>query len=209
MKNEIASTINIDQKIPSLVGLVLCGGQSKRMGIDKGTIEYFNKNQRQHIYEMLSPHCEATFLSCNEEQSKNINGLPKIIDCYKNIGPLNGILSGFKYRPQNALLTVPCDLPFLNNATINYLITNRDASKMATVFMNVETNFLEPLVCIWEPAANDILVKYFDENITSPANILMQSDVSIIHYPDASVFKNVNTIQEYSETLALLNKRNV
>ena len=198
---------NILQK-PVINGLVLSGGQSSRMGTDKGEIYYHDKSQRRYLYDMMLPFCEAVFISCNNEQSKQIIDMPVIEDRYINIGPLNGILSAFQANANTAWLTVACDLPFLNQKTIAYLVDHRNHSKIATVFYNEEEKFIEPLITIWEPAANNILLKFLAEGCYSPSKILSKSDVEMIHVPNALALKNINTKEEYSEAISLIKKNN-
>jgi hypothetical protein len=53
-------------------GLVVCGGNSSRMGSDKSMLIYYEKPQRYHVYQMLQPFCEKVFISCNEKQATAI-----------------------------------------------------------------------------------------------------------------------------------------
>ncbi|MBK8495728.1 MAG: NTP transferase domain-containing protein [Chitinophagaceae bacterium] len=41
--------------ITNTYGLVLCGGNSSRMGTDKSMLQYYDKPQRYHVYDMLLP----------------------------------------------------------------------------------------------------------------------------------------------------------
>ena len=118
----IENILNDAQQIPSLAGLVLSGGKSERMGVDKGEINYYKKSQRKYLHELLMMHCETAFVSCNSAQSKSITDTPKIEDAFSDIGPLNGILSAFYAYPEFAFLSIPCDLPFINSETIRHLI---------------------------------------------------------------------------------------
>ena len=176
-------------KIPLLNGLVLCGGKSTRMGKDKGEIHYFDKNQREHVYKMISPYCKATFISCNADQSTHIIDLPKIEDAYLNVGPLGGILSAFKHDSSKAWLTIACDMPFLNNETITYLVQHRNSSKIATAFWDAAAKFPEPLITIWEPCAYPILLEYLARKCNSPSKVLANSDVEMLHAPNAANLK--------------------
>ena len=81
-----------------IYGLVICGGKSSRMGMDKSMLNYHGKPQCYHMYEMLSLVCEKVFISCNEEQAnKIIDGYQALIDlpCYSNTGPIAGLLTAF------------------------------------------------------------------------------------------------------------------
>ena len=46
----------IKEKIAPVHGLVLAGGKSTRMGTDKGTLNFYGKNQRDVAIELLEKH---------------------------------------------------------------------------------------------------------------------------------------------------------
>jgi len=198
----------MQQQIPGINGLVLTGGLSTRMGSDKSAIDYHGTTQRQHVFNLLSPHCKEVFVSCNGEQAKTITDLPVIQDSFLGLGPLGGILSAFQQNPNIAWLTVACDLPLLSTGIIQHLINHRDASKMATAFLDSAGEFPEPLVTIWEPRAYPILLQFLSQGYSCPRKALINSDVAILQAPDAFAFKNVNTTEEYKDVMAVLHNKN-
>ena len=197
----------IQQQIPLVNGLVLCGGNSTRMGRDKGDIQYHNKPQKEYLYELLQEHCEDTFFSCNGKQAQVMKNLPVIEDTFIGLGATGGILSAFQHNPNVAWLAVACDLPFLNKDTIAYLINHRNSSKTATSFWDSEGKFPEPLVTIWEPKAYPFLLQLISEGWSCPRKALLNSDVELLQAPDAAVFANINTPDEHRNTMQKLSKK--
>ena len=53
--------------------MVIAGGKSKRMGFDKGTIEWHAKEQRYYAADLLKELCGEVFISCRPEQEKDID----------------------------------------------------------------------------------------------------------------------------------------
>ncbi len=53
-----------------LYGLVLCGGNSSRMGRDKSKITYHLKEQKYHVFDLLKELSDKVFISCNHDQSR-------------------------------------------------------------------------------------------------------------------------------------------
>lgn len=134
-----------------LNGIVLCGGESKRMGIDKGLLEYNNLPQRLHTYHLLATFCTSVYICCNEEQSKSLEANNNFIldqEELKNKGPLTGILSAQKQLPQKHFLVLGCDYPLIKKEDIEPLIEAFSKNQCSTFYIN-ESNFIEPLIGIY------------------------------------------------------------
>ena len=55
----------------TLVGVVISGGKSSRMGTDKSLLLWNNKPFYLHAAEILAPFCSEIYVSCNVSQSNN------------------------------------------------------------------------------------------------------------------------------------------
>jgi molybdenum cofactor guanylyltransferase len=193
---------------PALHGLVLAGGQSQRMQTDKGSIEYFGKSQRQHVYDMLNRYCTETYISYADAATVNQHEvLPVVLDTFTGLGPFGGILSAFQSNPNAAWLTVACDLPYLSHQTLQRLIDARNTSKLATCFLNTSSQFPEPLITIWEPRAYTVMLQFLSQGYSCPRKVLINTDVELIQAPDEQEFENVNTPQQREEALRQLAAR--
>lgn len=200
--HEIASWISqwMEQQVPPVTGLVLAGGQSKRMKKDKGELVYYEKDQRSHMMDMMGQVCRRSFLSCNARQVDLLkNKFPIIQDTFLDLGPMSGILSAFRFDPNSAWLTVACDLPYLSATTLQYLIAHRNPSKVATVFLDPKGEFPEPLVTLWEPRAYSVMLDYLSQGYSCPRKVLINTEVEILTAPDSGEFFNVNFPEEYME----------
>ncbi|HNP08536.1 MAG TPA: NTP transferase domain-containing protein, partial [Cyclobacteriaceae bacterium] len=118
-------------KAKPLYGLVLGGGLSSRMGKDKGHLNYHGQPQRDYVFKLLEKFCDRVYYSANAQAISDNN---TIKDAYPFQGPLNGILSAFKFQSDVAWLTVPIDMPFVDESIIQFLIDHRDVSRVATCF---------------------------------------------------------------------------
>ncbi len=182
-----------NMSIPPLYGLILAGGKSQRMGRDKGDIEYHDRPQREYEAHLVQDFCNRTFISCRENQDELIEtSFPKLYDTFSNLGPYGGILSAFREHPNTAWLTLACDLPYLDKATIKKLVSKRNPQKLATCFHNPVTQFPEPLITIWEPKAYPQLLEYLSRGFSCPRKVLINSDIEEIHLDDPIHLTNVN-----------------
>ena len=194
----------IENKVAPLFGLVLTGGKSTRMKTDKAAIHYYGTSQEKYVYDMLVKKCSKTFLSCNKEQAATKKEMPVIEDVFFEMGPMAGILSAFQTFPHVAWLAVACDLPFLSEDTIAFLIKTRNATKMATAFVDTTVKYPEPMVAIWEPKSNAVLLQAVSEKNSSLSKVLMNDDVELLKMPNEREFTNVNYPEEYERLIKQL-----
>ena len=200
-KEEIADFIFQKMKVakPVLNGLVLAGGKSQRMGKDKGAIQYHGKPQREYMGDLLNEICDTTFLSIRPDQEVD-SAYPLLEDKFIGLGPFGAILSAFQKNPNTAWLVAACDLPFLNQAALQFLKENRNLTKIATAFHNPETNFPDPLITIWEPKSYPILLNFLAQGFSCPRKVLINSDIQLLNY-DASILTNVNDPAAFDEVI--------
>jgi molybdenum cofactor guanylyltransferase len=179
----------------TLNGLILHGGKSSRMGFDKGFISFHEKPQRDHLYHLLETVCTDVYISCKSvpEQNSGLNFLP---DKFEIDSPLNGILTAFEFQPGIAWLTVPVDMPGIDEKHLQHLISNRDTNCFATCFFDSEGKLPEPLVTIWEPTAFPLLKKFFLSGEKSPREFLTRHNVNVIPVKSTSFHSNINTPEE-------------
>jgi len=178
-----------------IFGLVLAGGQSNRMGYDKGLIQFYGKPQREHVFEMLGDICHRVFLSCKNDDTvpKKLNPLADRLDME---GPLNGIMTAFQFNSEVAWLTVPVDMPLIDLPVLQYLVAHRAPSRTATCFFDSDGQYPEPLVTLWEPIAYPELQKFHDAGQTSPRKFLQQTNANIVAPPSANILININSPED-------------
>jgi len=185
-------------QIPKLNGLVLAGGKSVRMGKDKGALDYHGKPQREFMADMLSQFCEETYISVRENQGvESEYGL--LEDTFVGLGPFGAIASAMRKNPSTAWLVVACDLPLLDEKTLQFLVENRNASKVATAIYNPETDFPEPLITIWEPRSYQVMLNFLAQGYSCPRKVLINSEIELLKVKDVKVLLNVNDAEGYDE----------
>jgi molybdopterin-guanine dinucleotide biosynthesis protein A len=188
---------------PVLKGLVLAGGKSVRMDQDKGLIDYHGLPQREFAAQLLSTYCEEVYISCRPDQAESIEGNFKALpDTFDGLGPFGGIVSAFRTDPNAAWLVVACDLPYLDETTIDYLVSNRNRSKVATSFWDTDHQFPEPLITIWEPKAYGEMLFFLSMGHSCPRKVLINSNTEVLEAPDNHALTNVNNPEEMKAVLA-------
>jgi molybdopterin-guanine dinucleotide biosynthesis protein A len=192
--------------VSGIYGLVLAGGASTRMQRDKATLPYQGKSQLDRAVELAARHCEKVFVSVRASQVTDPARAahPLLIDSLPGEGPIVGIRSALTAVPNVAWLVIACDLPFLSDAAIEYLLAERDAKLMATAFLSAHDNLPEPLCAVWEPAAGAALARYQTAGGKCPRKFLINNSVKLIEPVDKRALDNVNTPGEYAAALSAL-----
>lgn len=192
----------IQEKIAPVQGLVLAGGKSLRMGTDKGALQFYGKNQRDHAIEMLKANQLKTFLSVRSEQDIEMEN--KIEDTFIGLGPFGAICSAFQQNPNTAWLVLATDLPFVDESLIQELLKRRNPSKAATAIKGKNKEFPEPLITIWEPKSYTLLMNYLAQGYSCPRKVLINSNIEIVEIDD-NLIRNINTPEEYHQAHKELN----
>jgi len=198
----------LNKSKPKLYALVLAGGKSQRMGTDKGAINWYGKDQRYYMADLLKNYTDKVFISCRADQQQDIDPAYQTLpDTFTGLGPFGAILSAFREQPEKAWLVVACDLPLLDAATLDYLIAHRDTLKIATAFENSESHFPEPLITIWEPKSYPVLLSFLSQGYSCPRKVLINSDTLIVQAPNADALTNVNTPEERERVQSILQQK--
>jgi molybdopterin-guanine dinucleotide biosynthesis protein A len=202
-------TSYIESKQAKLNGLVLMGGKSSRMGKDKSRLAYHGKMQKDYVHELLSEVCEEAFFSVRADQLDSEKTSNQIEDRFNNLGPMGGILSALMSQPERAWLVVACDLPFIDRNTLQFLVSQRNTSKIATAFLDSEGVFPEPLLAIWEPKSYTSLFHFLSLGYSCPRKVLINSDIQLLKAPNPKVLTNANEPSDYEKAKEeLLNIKN-
>ena len=113
----------------NILGAILAGGQSKRMGKDKLFLELNNKKLIEHTIDKVKKYLKQIIIITNQDNEFFFkNNLTTVKDCIEGqLGPLVGILTAMKWAKENLgkcswIATFPCDTPFFPESIIESFI---------------------------------------------------------------------------------------
>ena len=194
----------------NLYGLVVCGGESSRMGSDKSLLIYHQKPQREHVYEVLQSICSEVFISCNAEQSADMdNRLPLIPDLqlFKNTGPMAALLTAFTYYPDKDFIICGCDYPFISENELNGFLISLKYDRPASAFYNSDENLYEPLLALYTSDCYIMLKKQFSEKNYSLQYFLRSADAEKYYPSDLNLLKSADTPEEFAIASSLIKEQ--
>ncbi len=190
-----------------LYGLVLAGGRSSRMRQDKAALGYHGRTQLEWAMALLTPHVERAFVSVRADQQHDPvrSRFECILDTQDNLGPIAGIVAAQARHPDAAWLVLACDLPFLDEGTLEALLAARDTRSLATAFRSSHDGLPEPLCAIYEPGSRAAIAAYLQTGKICPRKFLIKSGAHLIDEPNPRALDNVNTPEEYDSAMSTLN----
>jgi molybdopterin-guanine dinucleotide biosynthesis protein A len=97
-------------------GIVLAGGQSRRMGRDKALLEYGGSTLLQHQVETLAQVCDHVVVSGDYPDYDCLH------DSRPSMGPLSGMHSAARQFSTSSLLFLPVDMPAMTPLELRKLM---------------------------------------------------------------------------------------
>ncbi|MEO1574085.1 MAG: NTP transferase domain-containing protein [Pseudomonadota bacterium] len=183
-----------------LYGLVLAGGQSRRMGRDKALLERDGQSLLATAAGLLDAVCGEVFVSVREATSEGERARwPQIADRYGGLGPADGIVSAMSRFPTRGWLVLACDLPRLSAATLQSLVAQRDTSCDATAFRSLRDDLPEPLCAIYEPSSLTTMQSYLARDVRCPRKMLLNMNTHLLAPAAADALANANTPDDWAE----------
>jgi len=182
-----------------LYGLVLAGGRSTRMRRDKAALEYAGRSQLERAVELLTPLVERVFVSVRPDQTGEPlrARFPQIVDSGEVEGPIAGIVAAQSRHADAAWLVLACDLPLLDEETLQHLVRARRPARQATAYRSSHDGLPEPLCAIYEPSSREAIRAHIAGGRDCPRKFLINADTALLDPPQPGALDNVNTPQEY------------
>ncbi|NTV83283.1 MAG: molybdenum cofactor guanylyltransferase [Bacteroidales bacterium] len=139
-----------------LTGIILAGGQSRRMGMEKGLVIYKSQPLIHWSVAVFKEICDEILISSNSDCYRHL-GFKVVPDIYPDCGPMGGIYSCLKNSTNDINLVLSCDMPFVTNEIFDHLLEKRGHSLICVPWH--EQDMYEPLCGVYH---NGALIKMND-----------------------------------------------
>jgi molybdenum cofactor guanylyltransferase len=178
-------------------GILLAGGKSSRMGEDKAFLRYQNRYLFEYSLSILRLFSKEILLSSGNLRFKDLE-YPCIADEISNLGPLGGIYSCLKRIKNESAIVLPCDLPFITEKTVKYLIKNSDGFSI-TIALNHE-NRPEPLIGIYSSTLIPVIEEMIHSNKYKMQELFLRANTNFVMIPNikAETFLNINYPDDFN-----------
>ncbi len=102
--------------------VIQAGGQSSRMGRDKGLLPFQGTTLIQYILGQLNRIGDETLIISNRPGDYENFGPTVYSDVIRDCGALGGIYSAVFYAKHDVCAILACDMPFINIPLLHHLI---------------------------------------------------------------------------------------
>ncbi|MBA4166642.1 MAG: molybdenum cofactor guanylyltransferase [Chitinophagaceae bacterium] len=152
-----------------MLGVILCGGKSSRMGTDKGLLQLDSKTWAKTAFDKMTALQVPVVLSVNDNQFNYYSSLFSPGQLIKDSGklqvkgPLCGVLSVHLQYPSEDLMVLACDMPLLAPSMLGQLL-NAHAHHAAQSFFFTNAGNPEPLCAIYTAPGLSHIISLLNAN---------------------------------------------
>ena len=184
----------------TITGLLLAGGQGRRMGgVDKGLQMLRGKPMAQWALERLAPQVDEVLINCNQNLDAYARFGKRLVpdEIGGFAGPLAGLHAGLKAASHPLLVTVPCDSPFLpldlvqrlrEHLNDHHLAVAKTGDQAHPVFCLVRKDVMENIEAFLRAGGRKIDAWYASLRT-----------VEVSFDDEAEAFRNINTVDELNK----------
>jgi molybdopterin-guanine dinucleotide biosynthesis protein A len=193
----------------SVGGIVLCGGQSKRMGRPKAWLPFAGEVMLPRVVRLLTEAVQPVVVVAAPNQ--DVPPLPPQVavvrDEVEGRGPLQGLAAGMEAlrgRAEVAYLS-GCDVPLLRPAFVRRVV---DLLGNAQICVPRVGEHYHPLAAVYRLSVGDAVRRLLDQGQLRPFFLFEEVPTRVVEAaeladvdPIFQTLHNLNTPQEYEDAL--------
>jgi molybdopterin-guanine dinucleotide biosynthesis protein A len=186
-----------------MTGVILSGGKSARMGMNKAFLEIEGKRLIDRTMLIFRDIFREVILVTNTPLDYLDQDCIIASDIFKNKGALGGIYTGLFYASCNHAFVSACDMPFINRSFIEHMIEYADRYD---IVVPEPPDGLQPLHAIYSKRCLSPIKKFMDTGnlkITGfykglKTMVIPEEDIKPFD-PEGKLFINVNTRKDLEQ----------
>ena len=176
--------------------IIMAGGDSSRMGMDKSVLAINGKPMVEIIAEQLRTSFSQTLISANDAEKFAFLGLQIVPDRIQGQGPLMGIASALEASANEVNFVVACDIPHIDLTYVRKMLSRAKGADI--VIPRSRDKEYEPLFAVYNKSALEAINKVLRTGGRKISDVFTRCKVSYIELK-ADCFTNLNTRAEYEE----------
>lgn len=192
----------------NILGVILAGGQSRRMGGGhKGLIKLRGQSLCSHVIDRFNSQVDSIILNVNTDKQLFLQyDLPLVSDSIDGFaGPLAGVLAGMDWASKNGyeyIVTAAADTPFFPLNLVKRLTYERKNNSSSIVLASTpdgnNSQSIHPTFGLWEVSLREDLRNSLNEGIRKMVKWTARHQSSSCLFTEGKFdrFFNINTPED-------------
>jgi len=195
----------------NITGIVLAGGESRRMGHHKATIEIDGTPLLKKSVLLFKEIFPEVIALSKEPGSFGDVGCKEVGDLFSGMGPIVGILTAFKVTTSDYIFVAACDMPFLNKNLIELIVNEGQGFDVALPGVGDKS---DPLHALYSRNTYERMLSFMENEGRSLNRFINSLHAKKVRYiseeeiravdPHALSLFNMNTPEELEKAKKLL-----
>lgn len=119
--------------ISNVTGILLAGGRSRRMGMDKRFVSVGEESLLHRSQRILRSIFSSVYIVIAQDSPNLTAEVPVLRDIVPACGSLGGLYTGLKKSPTFHIFLAACDMPFLSPPLIEFLVGQKESADIVMV----------------------------------------------------------------------------
>jgi FdhD protein len=190
-----------NERIAGITGVILAGGESRRMGTNKSLLPLAGARFIDHVYRACADLFAEVLIVTNTPGLYADLPCRKVADLFIAQGSLAGIHAGLSQARTDKIFVVACDMPLLNRALVRRICAKAGS---ADVVIPYSASGHEPLHALYDQrclarmeeqlaTGRSRIIDFFPQVKVEELPVTSWQDLD----PQGLSFRNINTPEEY------------
>jgi molybdopterin-guanine dinucleotide biosynthesis protein A len=182
-----------------VTGIILAGGKSSRMGLDKGLAMLAGSPLAAYPIRTLTVQTYRIIISSNNTEYAKF-GFPVVPDLFPEIGPMGGLYSCLVNSYTETNLVLSCDMPFIKPELFSFLLENSADNQI--VLPSFDGIHPEPMCGIYRKGILPLMEKFLEKgnyklpDLFKEINFRMIPLTPELEFNSRAMLMNINTLED-------------
>jgi len=161
--------------IEDCTAVILAGGESKRMGQDKASLQLGNDSLLNRAIRNMQPLFDALIVSVREPRDHLL--FPQLCDRGHDRGPMAGIVTALERVDSQWVFALACDMPFISPEVVASMADKRAGKDVVVPCVD---HVLQPLAAFYSKHCLSMMRAQMNEGRRSLQTLIAQVNASIV-----------------------------
>ena len=171
-----------------MTGLIIAGGQSRRLGQDKRFLVLGGRTCLQRVVDSYRGLFEEILIVADRDEPFQGMGVKVVIDLVPGRATLGGLYTGLHYATSGVVFAAACDMPWISPLTIKVVLEH--AGRGDIVIPDLAGK-LQPMHALYSKACLPVLQLFVEAQKLKVQDLCERPELTVCRIPE-SAFRAVD-----------------